>query len=86
MGQMMTIMFVTMQIILILNTTHSQVGGTEVPQPYGQFLSAFDVMQMGKAPCKPRTCTQPTYSNPLTPPPQRAATTTTTITTLRKTL
>ena len=37
-GQRMTVMFVTMQIILILKTTHTQVGGTEVPAPYGKFI------------------------------------------------
>jgi hypothetical protein len=48
MGQRMTVVFVTMQIILILNTTHTQVGGAEVPEPYGKFISVFDFMTLGK--------------------------------------
>ena len=40
-----------MQVILILNTTHENVGGSEIPQPYAGFLSWFgfltlDVIQL----------------------------------------
>ena len=40
-----------MQVILILDTTHESVGGSEIPQPYAGFLSWFgfltlDVIQL----------------------------------------
>ena len=40
-----------MQVILILDTTHENVGGSEIPQPYAGFLSWFgfltlDVIQL----------------------------------------
>ena len=36
-----TVMFVTMQIILILNSTHKSVGGAELPDPYRGFMQTF---------------------------------------------
>jgi len=38
-SQKATIAFVTMQILIILNTTHKSVGGKEVPSPYLDFLA-----------------------------------------------
>mmetsp|Transcript_88228 Transcript_88228/g.252121 ORF Transcript_88228/g.252121 Transcript_88228/m.252121 type:complete len:288 (+) Transcript_88228:1356-2219(+) len=49
-GQRGTVMFVTMQIMLILDGTHESVGGSKVPSPFGSFLDimgfmAFDVVK-----------------------------------------
>ena len=49
-AQRLTIMFVTQQILVILNTTHKSVGGKEIPTPYKGFMDfisfvTLDVVQ-----------------------------------------
>ena len=50
-GLRLTALFVTMQIITLVKTNHSNLGGSEMPTPYGGFLESmsffgFDVVQL----------------------------------------
>ena len=45
-AQRATIMFVTMQILIIMNATHTAVGGKEVPTPYLDFLGWMNFMTL----------------------------------------
>ena len=50
-GLRLTALFVTMQIITLVKTNHSNLGGSEMPTPYGNFLETlsffgFDVVQL----------------------------------------
>ena len=51
-----TAAFVTMQILIILNTTHKSVGGKEVPSPYPEFLSLFSFMGLDVVQFVPFDC------------------------------
>lgn len=49
-SQRLTAMFVTQQILVILNTTHKSVGGKDIPTPYKGFMDflgfvTLDVVQ-----------------------------------------
>ena len=50
MSEACTGIFVTMQIVLLIKSNHSSLGGSEMPTPYGKFLElmsflALDVVQ-----------------------------------------
>mmetsp|Transcript_76376 Transcript_76376/g.218732 ORF Transcript_76376/g.218732 Transcript_76376/m.218732 type:complete len:911 (-) Transcript_76376:125-2857(-) len=50
-GLRLTALFVTMQIITLVKTNHSNLGGSEMPTPYGGFLESmsffgFDLVQL----------------------------------------
>ena len=55
-GQRGTIMFVTMQILLILNETHTSMGGKEPPSPYTDFLSTMNFMALDVVSFVPFDC------------------------------
>ena len=57
-GRRGTAVFVCMQIILVLNTTHKNVGGTMVANPYSQFLGFLSFMQLDVIKMVPMDCSE----------------------------
>jgi len=55
-GQRGTAVFVCMQIIIVLNTTHKNVGGKPVPNPYRDFMDFLSFMQLDVVKLVPFDC------------------------------
>ena len=51
-----TAVFVTMQILNLLNENHIEVGGAEVSAPYNAFLKSFDVVNLDVVQFVPFSC------------------------------
>jgi hypothetical protein len=48
--------FITMQIILLVKTNHSSLGGSEMPAPYGDFLKAVSFIALDVIQWLPLNC------------------------------
>ena len=62
-----TVFFVNSQVLLILNATHRDVGGTEIPNPYNDFLNGLSFLTLDVVSFVPFDCMYKGFNHVGTP-------------------